>query len=61
MCAGALFWCRIDELIYGASDEKRGYTQVAKHNALHPKTTVRHGVLIDECGRLMTEFFRRKR
>lgn len=61
MCAGALFWSRIGELIYGADDEKRGYTLVAKHNALHPKTIVRKGIMKEECGKILTDFFRKKR
>jgi len=61
MCAGALFWSQISEVIYGASDQKRGYTLVAKHNALHPKTIVRTGVLEEECSSILTEFFKEKR
>ncbi len=61
MCAGALFWSQIGEVIYGADDTKRGYTLVAKHNALHPKTKVRKAVLGEECGRILTEFFKEKR
>ena len=61
MCAGALFWSRIGEVIYGADDEKRGYSLVAKHNALHPKTVVKRGVLKEECGKILTDFFRKKR
>jgi len=61
MCAGALFWAQIGEIIYGANDEKRGYTLIAKHNALHPKTKVRKGVLKKECGQILSEFFKQKR
>lgn len=61
MCAGALFWSQIGELIYGANDEKRGYTLVAKHNALHPKTKVRSGIMSEECSALLTNFFKEKR
>jgi len=60
MCAGALGWAHISTLVYGASDEKRGYTRFAPQ-ALHPKTTVVSGILQEECARLMTEFFRSKR
>lgn len=60
MCAGALGWAQIGRIVYGASDPKRGYTVYAP-DALHPKTDVIGGVLADECGALMKEFFRKKR
>lgn len=60
MCAGALGWAHVSGLVYGASDEKRGYTRFAP-NALHPKTTVVKGVLEAECARLMSAFFQSKR
>ena len=60
MCAGALSWAQIDRLVYGANDDKRGFTKYAP-NALHPKTEVRGGVLQNECGVLMKEFFEEKR
>jgi len=60
MCAGALGWAQISDLIYGATDEKRGYTKFAPQ-ALHPKTTVLKGVLENECAGLMVDFFKSKR
>ena len=60
MCAGALYWSQISKIVFGASDPKRGYSTISG-NLLHPKTKVRGGVLADECGGLMTEFFRKKR
>ena len=60
MCAGALGWAQISRVVYGAGDEKRGYTKYAP-DALHPKTTVTSGVLENECRALMQEFFARKR
>lgn len=60
MCAGALGWAQISALIYGASDEKRGYTKFAPQ-ALHPKTVVTKGVLEEECAKLMVGFFKSKR
>lgn len=60
MCAGALGWAQISNLIYGASDEKRGYTRFAPQ-ALHPKTVVTKGVLEEECARLMVDFFKSRR
>lgn len=60
MCAGALAWAQLGRLVYGASDPKRGYTTL-QVPMLHPKTQVTAGVLADECGALMTGFFRQKR
>lgn len=60
MCAGAIAWSQMGRLVYGASDEKRGYTVFAP-NALHPKTQVSSGVMAEECAALMKEFFVGKR
>lgn len=60
MCAGASFWTRIGKIVYGAEDEKRGYTRIRQH-FLHPSTVVQGGILKEECGKLMSEFFIRKR
>jgi tRNA(adenine34) deaminase len=60
MCAGAIGWSQLGRLVYGASDPKRGYSFFAP-KALHPKTKVVSGVLEEECGALMKDFFQRKR
>lgn len=60
MCAGALHWTHITKIVYGARDEKRGYSQVAAH-MLHPKTQVEGGVLEQECAHLLKSFFLSKR
>ena len=60
MCAGAIGWAQIHTLIYGASDEKRGYQSFAP-NVLHPKTIVKQGILEDECVTEMKLFFQNKR
>lgn len=60
MCAGALRWAQISRVVYGASDEKRGYSQISPY-LLHPKTTVTSGVLADDCADLMKIFFARFR
>jgi len=60
MCAGALGWAQISTLVYGASDEKRGYAKFAPQ-ALHPKTIVIKGVMENDCASLMTDFFKLKR
>lgn len=56
MCAGALNWARVDTIYYGASDVKRGYSLVGK-NIVHPKTKVNTGIMADECGQLLEDFF----
>lgn len=56
MCAGALYWSQIESLVYGAFDEKRGFTMLRK-DVLHPKTSVEHGVLEEECSMLLKSFF----
>lgn len=60
MCAGALAWSQIGSIVYGASDEKRGYARYAP-DALHPKTIVKKGVLADACAAEMKRFFQHKR
>ena len=60
MCAGALGWSQISRVVYGASDDKRGYHTFCE-NPFHPKTEVTKGVLADECAALMTDFFCRRR
>jgi len=60
MCAGALYWSQIETVVYGASDEKRGFNILAK-TALHPKTTLVGGILENECSILLKEFFKLRR
>jgi len=60
MCAGAIGWAQIPRIVYGCTDEKRGYQLYAPH-ALHPKATANGGVLEEECRRLMQDFFKQKR
>ena len=60
MCAGASYWTQISRIIYGANEEKRGFTRI-NQNLLHPKTLLKGSVLAAECGALMTAFFQNKR
>ena len=60
MCAGALYWGQIGKIVYGASDEKRGY-QKFNPRLLHPKTEIVSGVMQSECSTLLVDFFRNKR
>lgn len=59
MCAGALYWSQISKIVFGASDEIRGYKALGTQ--IHPKTEVISGVLEKECAELMTSFFQKKR
>ncbi len=59
MCAGAAYWAQLKKVVYGASDEKRGFSKVG--NLLHPKTDIVGGILSNECSELLTQFFAKKR
>ena len=60
MCAGALNWAQTGRVVYGALDPKRGHTLFSP-SLLHPRTEVSAGVLAQDCGQLMLEFFKDKR
>ena len=60
MCAAALAWSQIQRVVYGASDEKRGYTRFTP-SLMHPKTEVLGGVMAEECGKIVSDFFKAKR
>lgn len=60
MCAGAAFWTQISTIVYGASDDKRGY-QLFKPGIIHPKTEIISGVLAQESESLLKDFFKSKR
>lgn len=60
MCAGASYWSRISRIVYGAGDEKRGYSLI-NSDILHPKTLITYGVMEDECAALLKKFFESKR
>lgn len=59
MCAGALYWSQISKIVFGASDEHRGYEKVGTQ--LHPKTAVVRGVMANEASDLMKRFFAKRR
>jgi len=59
MCAGALYWSQISKVVFGASDEQRGFENLGTQ--LHPKTQVIKGVLAQEASDLMVRFFASKR
>lgn len=60
MCAGALGWSQVDRIVYGASDEKRGFLKFAPA-ALHPKTEILGGILQAECALIIKRFFEQRR
>lgn len=60
MCAGALGWAQLGRLVYGAVDERRGYSRFAPQ-ALHPKTEVVSGFMAEEAAQLMKDFFKKRR
>jgi tRNA(adenine34) deaminase len=59
MCAGALFWSQISNIVYGARDKQRGC--IALKTKLHPKTKMKGGVLEAETSQLLKQFFIEKR
>ena len=59
MCAGALYWSQISKIVYGATDENRGFIKMGTQ--LHPKTTVVSGILANEASELMKRFFAERR
>ena len=60
MCAGAIGWAQVARVVYGAADPKRGFRRFAP-DALHPRTTIKGGILEEECAALMREFFQKRR
>lgn len=60
MCAGGLLWSQISRIVYGARDEKKGYSKFTPA-ILHPKTTIVSGILEEECSALLKVFFKQKR
>lgn len=60
MCAGALAWAQLGELVIGAADPHRGYSRLTP-SALHPRTKVTTGILAEECSETVKRFFQEKR
>ncbi len=60
MCAGALHWVQLQQLVYGADDVQRGFS-LHKKNLLHPKTEIQKGVFVAESQELLSQFFERLR
>lgn len=60
MCAGAIGWAQLKRVVFGTTDEKRGFRKFAP-GAMHPKTIIVSGILENECASLMKDFFKDKR
>jgi tRNA(adenine34) deaminase len=60
MCAGAIYWSQLGRLVYGASEEKRGFEKIG-NKILHPKTEIVRGILAHESEQLLKEFFSMRR
>lgn len=60
MCAGAIFWAQVGEVVFGASDERRGFSRISP-SLLHPKTRLLSGIRAEESQALLVKFFRRLR
>ncbi|MCE7067402.1 nucleoside deaminase [Dyadobacter sp. CY326] len=60
MCAGALYWSQMSRVVFGAADEKRGFSKLGKP-ILHPKTRLTTGILGNESQELLLKFFRKLR
>jgi tRNA(adenine34) deaminase len=65
MCAGAIILARLGRLVYGTDDPKAGacgsVLDVIGERRLNHRVPVTNGILADECGELLREFFRAKR
>ena len=59
MCAGALYWSQISNIVYAARDEERGCINLK--TKLHPKTKMKGGIMAEEASQLMKRFFIEKR
>jgi len=56
MCGGAAYWAQLKKLVFGASDESRGYERLG-NSVLHPKTQVIKGLKSEESIALLQRFF----
>jgi len=62
MCAGALYWSKLQRVVFGARDVKQGFQFFyGDKNPFHPKTEITYGILAEECAQLMKDFFRERR
>lgn len=60
MCAGSLAWAQLSNLVFGAYDSARGYSQYTP-SPLHKRTQITGGIMEKECAELLQKFFKQKR
>lgn len=61
MCAGALAWAQIGKVEFGARDLRKRKDSIDLSKLYHPKTEVKGGLMEDECGEILRNFFEKKR
>jgi tRNA(adenine34) deaminase len=65
MCAGAILHARLDRIVYGATDPKTGAAgsvlDVFSSKQINHQTSVEGGVMGEECGQLLRDFFKERR
>lgn len=65
MCAGAMIHGRVGRVVYGASDAKTGAAgsliDILRHPGMNHQLEIEGGVLAEECGALLSDFFRQRR
>jgi tRNA(adenine34) deaminase len=65
MCAGAMLYARVDRIVYGAADPKTGAAgsvlDVFSSKQLNHQTIIEGGVMGQECGQLLRDFFKERR
>lgn len=65
MCTGLLVHARIQRLVFGATDPKAGAVcsicRLLEHPKLNHAIELSSGILLEECGRLLTDFFKSRR
>jgi tRNA(adenine34) deaminase len=65
MCAGAIVLARVDRVVFGAADPKAGFVgslgNIVQDERLNHRVELVAGVLAEECGELLREFFRVRR
>jgi tRNA(adenine34) deaminase len=59
MCIGAIYWARLNRIVFAAGDPKRGFQRA--HIKLHPKSTLSSGIMESEAVKLLNKFFDGKR
>jgi len=60
MCAAAMKWAQLDRIVFGAGDEREGFSRMGS-TLLHPKTQTVAGIMEMEAARLLKDFFTSKR